>query len=391
MATSYNSKIVTDGLVLCLDAANPKSYSTNVHPYPTNIYSWITVGSNCTLSRDTIQSPVGSTPLKMVITGTDPYAICYNGAAWKLAPAVSGQTWTVSVWVKASAPIQIEGCWIAEQDSSGNYLAGGGSPNPSITTSWTRISGTYTLVNASTAFVGIRLDGTQTGGTGVTVWWDGLQVERSSSMTAFNSKTNTNGTNWFDQSGSNNSVTGNLRHSTSTPGTVIDYNTSGVITCTFPAINKYAFTFSYTGRGTGIPSSNYREIFFLFDTNNIGYYVGDTREVATPSILHYVKDYTLNSWATAQALSNADYLLYGWNHFDLVVDNLTFTCYKNGVFQSTTTVTQALSSYTNINKLVLNGSGSNSFQIQSAKLYNKVLTADQVLQNFNATRGRYGI
>ena len=27
MATNYNPKIVTDGLVLCLDAANTKSYS----------------------------------------------------------------------------------------------------------------------------------------------------------------------------------------------------------------------------------------------------------------------------------------------------------------------------------------------------------------------------
>lgn len=391
MATSYNSKIVTDGLVLCLDAANPKSYSPNVHPNPTDIYSWVntSVGNNCTLSRDTITSPVGTKPLKMVITGTDPYTPTYNNSLWNLLPAVAGQTWTVSVWVKASATTTIDP-YIFGATAAGAYLEAS-STGFNVTTSWTRISYSYTFTNASTTNLQIRLDGTQTGGTGVTIWWDGLQVERSSSMTTFNSKTNYNNTNWFDQSGSNNSVSGNLRPSTSTPGTVIDYNISAGITCSFPAINKYAFTFSYTGRGTGIPSSNYRQIFQFFDTNNIYYYMGDTREVATPSILHYVKDYTLNSWASAGALSNADYLLYGWNHFDLVVDNLTFTCYKNGVFQSTTTVTQDLSLYTNINKLVLNGSGSNSFQIQSAKLYNKVLTADQIKQNFNATRGRYGL
>lgn len=395
MGVSYNPQIATNGLVLCLDAANPKSYSPNVHPKPLDLYGWVNTatGYNCTLSVDTTTtSPVGNInrPLKMVQTGGDTYTYTYNAATWNLAPAVAGQTWTVSVWVKASVAMSIEGCWIAEHSAAGGYLTGGGSPNPTIGTNWTRISGTYTLVNASTAYVAVRLDGTQVSGTG-TVWWDGLQLERSSSMTTFNSKTNSNGTNWFDQSGSNNSVTGTVRPSTSTPGTVIDYNTSGFITCTFPAINKYAFTFSYTGRGTGIPSSNYRLIFQFFDTNNVYYYMGDTRETATPSILHYVKDYTLSSWSTVTVSNNAEYLLYGWNHFDLVVDNLTFTCYKNGVFQSTTTVTQDLSLYTNINQLVLNGSGSNSFQIQSAKLYNKVLTADQVKQNFNATRGRYGL
>jgi len=126
MGVSYNPQIATNGLVLCLDAANPKSYSPNVHPKPLDLYSWVNTatGNNCTLSVDTTTtSPVGNInrPLKMVQTGNDTYTPTYNAATWNLAPAVAGQTWTVSVWVKASVAMSIEGCWIAEHSAAGGY------------------------------------------------------------------------------------------------------------------------------------------------------------------------------------------------------------------------------------------------------------------------------
>jgi hypothetical protein len=391
MATSYNSKIVTDGLVLCLDAANPKSYSPNVHPYPTDIYSWITTGYNCTLSRDTIQSPVGTKPLKMVQTGDDTFTHSYSGSAgiWKLAPAVSGQTWTVSVWVKASAPIQIEGCWIAEQDSSGNYLAGGGSPNPSITTSWTRISGTYTLVNASTAFVGIRLDGTQTGGTGVTIWWDGLQVERSSSMTAFNSKTNANNANWFDASSTTTaSITGNLSYSSNQ----LLFDGSSYATILYNS--KFNFDTSQTICIWLKPTED--DLVNRRNPYNQAYGGGGT-------ITHEINGTLTYYWGTA-GTNTSPYSSAGSGGFTVglnesayitVVRDITnVKMYKNGILLSTTTNPYGNTVVTGTqNILIGSGFAGPAYQgnIPTIQLYTTALTADQVSQNFNATRGRYGL
>lgn len=198
------------------------------------------------------------------------------------------------------------------------------------------------------------------------------------------------GTTMTDISGKANSVTGTISTTSAAPGTVIDYNTSGIITCTFPAIDKTAFTLTYTGRGTGLPSSDYREIFSFYDTNTIRYYVIDNRTAATPYILHYVKDFSLSSFSTFNVTTNAEYLEYTWNQFVLVVDGLKFSSYKNGVLLGTNIVTQSLTNYTNVNKLVLNGAGSNSFQIYSVQLHNKVLSASEISQNFNATRFKYG-
>jgi hypothetical protein len=397
MATSYNSTIVTNGLVLCLDSANPKSYSTNVFTSPTDIYSWNTAGSNCTLSRDTIQSPVGSTPLKMVITGTDPYTIGYFGAAWKLAPAVSGQTWTISCWVKASVATTIEGIWVSEQDASGNYLTGGGASNPTIGTSWTRISGTYTLTNASTAFVGLRMDGTQTGGTGITVWWDGIQLERVSSISTFNSKTNTNGVNWFDQSGNNK--TGTLvntpTYSSANGGSLVFDGTSSYIEA--GSIQPQQLTLSSWFKATGASNTN--------DAYG-GVLVSNSPQL-TGSAVQYSLNYSwLNQTCAVTIQANnvrittpTDSALQNTiNNAVTTYDGSTLNLYLNGVLSTSLSLSVTLVYPTTGNMNVQIGRwGYAGFlrnfagNIYNTSIYNRALSAAEVSQNFNALRGRYGI
>jgi hypothetical protein len=404
MATSYNSKIVTDGLVLCLDAANPKSYSPNVHPNPTDIYSWVntSVGNNCTLSRDTIQSPVGTKPLKMVITGSDAYTNTYSALTWNLLPAVAGQTWTVSVWVKASITTTMEGPYIFGANSSGTYLeaSSAGSTAFTVTTSWTRISYTYTLVNASTTNLQVRLDGTQTGGSGVTIWWDGLQVERSSSMTTFNSKTNTNGTNWFDQSGNelNGTLVGSPTYSPTNNGNLV-----------FNGTNQYA-SISYTSILTPTTSITF-ESFAYLDNWNI---TGDNRILSKTQGGGYqiglneanMQDgfvgcliFLGSSYKTSKVARTT--LSAGWHHLCFTCDGRFIKMYVDGNIVNTydNGLTETIS-YSANNILAIAAEPNNTTGIDGAywtgkisniKVYNKALTSDQVLQNFNATRGRYGI
>ena len=82
-----------------------------------------------------------------------------------------------------------------------------------------------------------------------------------------------------------------------------------------------------------------------------------------------------------------------WFHFSLVFDANTFYGYVNGV----QTGTAALS-----NDLIFGriGDGSNfadsypaymKGKISTFKIYNRALTASEIQQNFNATRGRFGI
>lgn len=389
MATSYNSKIVTDGLVLCLDAANPKSYSPNVHPNPTDIYGWVntSVGNNCTLSRDTITSPVGTTPLKMVITGSDPSTPTYNSAAWNLLPAVSGQTWTVSVWVKGSVATVCE-LFIMEANSSGGYLVSGTSAF-NVTTSWTRISYTYTLVNVSTTNLQIRLDGTHTGGTGVTIWWDGLQVERSSSITTFNSKTNTNGTNWFDQSG--NAINGTLTNGPT-------YSSANGGSLVFDGIDDYAEFSGLQGNFTvGTlecwvkPTASDTFFQIVSRTNNsIAGNFNITKEVN-------------NTYRFILRVTGTQYNIYtgisttptAWAHLVATYDGITQRFYFNSVLQLTENsvsgvVDTSVPYVQNIGRNTT-GTGIANAQIPVVKIYNRALSNGEVSQNFNALRGRFGI
>ena len=176
MSTVNNGpQIVRTGLVLGLDASNMRSYSPNVMHNPTNIFAWSGTGNNnCTLSGDTtITRQYGSIPLKMVMTGTDPYTATYGSSINNLAPAASGQTWTLSFYAKSSETVT-GNCYIFGANSSGAYIEAA-STSFTVTTSWQRFTFTTTLGNASTAFIQMRFGGSS-GQVGKTIWWDGVQL-----------------------------------------------------------------------------------------------------------------------------------------------------------------------------------------------------------------------
>lgn len=210
----------------------------------------------------------------------------------------------------------------------------------------------------------------------------------------------------------NNSANGTATTITtaqSTPGTVIDYNSSTAITCTFsPNIPKYTWSISYIGRGTGLPASNYRVIFRLnnVDGGGAGYlFYADSRTVAAPYILHYQRDYHISSWDTQSVVAQANYLTGSpatagpWYVIDTVYRTngvgspqpAEWETWVNGQSVGVRTVTKNISPYGDIDELVLNASGSHAFELQNFRLYNRSLTEAEVKQNFNAVRGRLGL
>jgi hypothetical protein len=167
-------------------STNIYGLSENYHPASLDIFAWSGTGaSSATITRDTGtgKSPFGGDPMKMAVTGNDPYIGTYNSSTWNIAPAAVGQTWEVRVWAKASTATTGE-IFIFGVDSGGSFIANAGAAfgagGVSIGTDWSEVSYSFTFSDAGVAFVQTRVDGTPTGGTGIDIWWDNLQVYRIS-------------------------------------------------------------------------------------------------------------------------------------------------------------------------------------------------------------------
>jgi hypothetical protein len=129
--------------------------------------------------------------------------------------------------------------------------------------------------------------------------------------------------------------------------------------------------------GTGTPFSGWS--FWLYTTNNLTYFTliigGGTLVYPT---IKSDNPYNLNTW----------YNLTGVN-----TGGVTYM-YVNGIQQTQTIISSILTpvsgsvigrAYPNTANYYLNGS------IASSQIYNRALSASEVLQNYNATKGRFGL
>ena len=92
---------------------------------------------------------------------------------------------------------------------------------------------------------------------------------------------------------------------------------------------------------------------------------------------------------TALSLGNID--LNTYLHITMVWDSTTLYGYKNGVLIGSTTYTNPDTDTTNGNYGSAGSNNYGNFTLASSRIYNKTLTANEVLQNYQATRGRFGI
>jgi len=380
MGIAYNPRTVTDGLVLALDAANKKSYSQNEFQYSTDIVTFSGTGSNAaTITRDTISSPVGNTPLKMVVTGNDPHANMYNTPSKNIAPAVNGQTWIASVYVKASVATTGE-IFILGAAADGNVfdavtgqIAAGGV---SIGTDWTRVSYAFTFTKGI-SFIQVRLDGPPTGGTGQTVWWDGLQVERvpsgTTTPTPFTSAYY-GGSVFKDLVGSNNGTLVNYpTYSGSNGGSLVFDGTNDYITSSFATTSAQAVT--YTGWLYSTETTATYRNFVDSVTANPMIWWNTTGQIEFDAGSHTTTTVYRNQWIYV-ALSKPS-------------GSSSASYYVNGVLVgSGSAYTTPAVTPTWFNRAAAQTWKGNASNVQA---YNRALTAQEIQQNFNATRGRYGI
>lgn len=391
MTINYNARVVTDGLVACWDAGNPKSYSPNIHPKPTDIYAWVnsSTGNGCNLSRDTIQSPVGKTPLKMDITGADPFTQTYSSSLWNICPTVQGDTWTVSLYIKASQAMTCE-LWIVEANSSGGYIraVGNASLTPTITTEWQRFSYSGTVVDASTAYIQWRFDGPNSGYTGSSIWIDGIQIERGLSMTTFNPKYNQNDVNWL------NLISNNIAEAVNKPVFNNNYFSFNGTTNNryFKIPNNTALDTQYPTIEIWVKPANLNQNGHWFEKGTVNAQYSLFQEGS--NICFRTKPAgTMDSlYGSATVLSTTN-----WNHVVASRDPYRKKIYINGVLTYFKNYTDSITTTPDGMSIGVYGgySGSRSYyyngDIANIKIYNRALSDSEISQNFNALRGRFGI
>ena len=84
---------------------------------------------------------------------------------------------------------------------------------------------------------------------------------------------------------------------------------------------------------------------------------------------------------------------YNWMILCVKVDNETVKTYTNGDYYTSATISSGLQSFQSDDFTVANGYGyyRSHSNIAYVRMYNKPLTASEVLQNYNATKKRYGL
>ena len=396
------SNIVTDGLAFGYDTGYgvsnnststrfyPGRPTVNVHPYPLDIYAQLPQTTSVRLNqeRDTsVSSPLGGIAYKMTPTGADPYMETYNSSTYNLASAASGQTWTASVYVKANRATAAS-IFIFEANSSGAYTAADAN-TVNIGTDWQRISITRTFNQSNTAYVQARIDGPDTYAAGDILWFDGYQVEQQGNVTPF-----VNGT---------RSATASLIDLKRT--TNIDMSNSSFDSTGQPDLDgagdfiKASSTHSITGDIT-------LEAIFNEDTASAPHTTvicTDTGYQYGVKLMSYKNIDRYGLWLgfgssnhlamLEESLSNNTmyHLVGSWDQSSGVVK-----IYLNGVLKSTISTGQTGAISLNEGKVVI-GADYHSYSyglngnVYVGKVYNKVLTDDEVTQNYKAYKNRFNI
>jgi hypothetical protein len=393
-----------NGLVLALDAANKKSYSQNEFRNSTDIFAWCgSSGHNAvTISRDTISSPVGNSPMKMAVTGNDPHIGTYNSATWNIAPAANGQVWIVSVYVKADVATTGE-ILIFGANSSGAAFVNGAwlsltSSTVNIGTEWTRVQHVHTMNSVDVAYIHLRLDGPNTGGTGQIIWWDGLQVERVPSGTTTPTP--------FTSSYYGGSVFRDLSGN-GTNGTLINYPT-------YSSSNNGSLVFDGTDDYVQIPHSSSIMNFSAAQTicmwikpatgSNSARRNPYNQAYGGPGTLTYETDGFITYYFGTNGGDSTPYVGRG-SGFTVSAEELAFISvtrnqannvtnwYKNGVLISTADAGGYASTANGTSPIWIGDGYVSGFlgNIYDCKVYNRSLSTSEIQQNFNATRGRFGI
>jgi hypothetical protein len=387
----HSPRIVTDGLVLALDTANTKSFrgepTVNLVPSPTNLSTgWTNATSNATVNQQTLSDGTGIVTytrnsessgfaqrnciLGVTADGATPYTI----------------TVTYEVLAKTGNP-NFEMAVRRFNTPFSRYVI------LSMSAELGRHTVTATAIPPDGEPLGIITNST-TANTSITVRFIEVQVEQKPYPTPFVNGTRgttvATGGGWADRSGNGNHgelVNGPTFDSDNLGSLVFD-GTDDRIIGTLPFIGNIS-NFSISIWANAILRTNTFDGLVQIEGMGTGNYEGGiiisfSNSNSVLRVRHWNDGGTNYNWNTN--------IIGEWKNIVLTISNNQLIVYDNSNIVIN-------SSYTN--DFDFNGNyriGQYNFQtnyfngnISQVQIYNRALTAQEIQQNYNATKGRYGL
>jgi len=199
-------------------------------------------------------------------------------------------------------------------------------------------------------------------------------------LDAANHASYTSGSNtWYDLAGSNNgTLTNGPTFSPDNAGSIVFDGVDDKVTLNIPN-NTNSASIEVWCKTNTVASS---QILFAYDNGtNQRFYLGfrsnDSWDVGIQNL----------AWTSTDIIPDTE-----WNHFIVTLDNGTASVYRNGNLVRTRNYTTfaLVDSTLNISSNFLNNYWWNG-QVSLFKSHNRALTASEVLQNYNALKGRFGL
>lgn len=381
MSSIGGPKITTSGLVLTADASDPLSFrgenTTNLMPTITSWGSYVTAPVNATTydfpgsigGAKTVKQSTGSS----VVGGGGNYGGFYRAGVSSLITA--GEAVTVSFWVRSlSGNIA---CRFSNQAGAGDES--NLSFSFTATSSWTRVSNSVTLNLSKDQFY-IWNANVASG-----MWQIAdFQLEKKSYATTYTESsrgtTVAAGGGWAD-------LTGNGNH-----GELFNGTREGPGYLIFDGVNDYlsigssGFPFgSSAGTLAAWCRTNSLASGFKWIVSYGTAGTGQSRFLGVTGSTYYFGGYGDDITATTVPLNT-------WFNIVGVYNGTTASMYVNGQLVSgpTAKTWNTIAGNSQIGRQTNNGEYW-SGDIAQVGVYNRALTANEVLQNFNALRGRFGI
>lgn len=372
MSLGHSPSIVTDGLVMYLDVANQKSFrgvpTTNL--YASNGFDYWQMNGNHTATR-----VVGVAPGLDLSTNYDYHTVTATGA-W------SAETNRVILWNLNASSAYTQGTQYAfsfyarttsvSRGTIGAAFYGNSINNQfNLTSSWQRFIGVST---PNTSFRGFEFGAV---GGALTFQIAGFQIEAQPSATPYvnsvRGATVATGGGWADLT--NNSNNGDLVNSPT-------YSSSNQGSLVFNGTNNYITSIFSTLSGQGVTYAGW-----LFSTETTATYKNFIDSVSQRPMIWWNAsgqiEFDSTMFTTTQVYRNQ------WVYVALSKPSGSSIAsyYVNGVLagNGTAYVTPAITP-TFFNRGTTQAWNGRCAMVQ---VYNRALTATEINQNFNATRGRF--
>jgi len=410
----YGPKIVTDGLVLCLDAAEVNSYAGE--PTTNNLDSSDRANANTGPNVSNNFASIAMTKEVVNYSSDRPHVYRFKSTnatgyvSIGYNSSIQNQSGSVYAFSFDYKVIRADSGTTTNLNTANTTVYGNGYKNPATGTTasnltssevelsdgWKRVTKTYTC--GYTGYNQTRQD-LNTGDTGdFEVLIDNIQFEDKTYSTPFAdlSRSATNG--WVDRSGNSNNGT-----LTNMIGTEASHYRDGQVI--MPVANSYL---DFDGSNDqvlisslGSSYSNYSLEFWIAQTgasdssrfyswNAGGTFTVRYRTSPKRFDFHYNPLDGSPPSTSVSGVTLSDTVNGIWHHV-VITNNSSVGAivYTDGVAGSTGEAAVAMGNYGHILGTGYAGIVPTKCKIASFKIYNKALTAAEVLSNYNATKGRF--